>query len=119
MPCCDIRAFLFLDSLIAVIPERYVVGQIGQTLTISCVSSHDNSTLEWFQEKAIGTGGKTTVGFFSSNQSITFNVTHSCLGSIFYCTFENHPIYYNVFTELIVLKSKAKSLHKSYAYVCT
>jgi len=111
---------LFLDSLITVIPERYTAGQMGQTLTISCVSSHDNSTLEWFQEQAIGSRKQTTVGFFSSNQSITFNVTKSCVNSIFYCTFENHPIYYNIFTQLIVLKSKAtvKAMH-TYMHVCT
>ena len=110
---------MFLDSLITVIPERYTAGQMGQTLTISCVSSHDNSTLEWFQEQAIGSVIQTTDGFFSSNQSITFNVTKSYVNSIFYCTFENHPIYYNVFTQLIVLKSEAtiKALH-IYIHVC-
>ena len=58
------KGILFLDSLIAVIPERYVVGQIGQTLTISCVSTHDNSTLEWFQEKLLELVEKLQLGFF-------------------------------------------------------
>ena len=77
---------------------------------ISCISSYDNSTLQWFQGPAIGSGVQAKIELFSSNQSIVFNVTRNYLNSIFYCTFENHPIYYNVLTELIVLNSKSQHI---------
>ena len=101
-----VHIILFLDSLIAINPERYAVGQIGQTLTISCMSSYGNSSLQWFQEQPTECGVQTTIRSFSPNQSIVFNVTPDYLNSVFYCTFENHPIYHNVFTGLIVLNSK-------------
>ena len=97
-----------LDSLITISPEKYAVGQIGETLTISCLSSYGNDKLQWFQGPTTGNGVQTTTEFFSSDPTVIFTVTRSYLNSTFYCTFEDHPIYYNVFTEFVLLESKFK-----------
>ena len=99
---------LLLDSLITISPERYAVGQIGGTLTISCLSSYDNEKLQWFQGQPTGSDVQAASRFFSSDPTVIFNVTRSYLNSTFYCTLEDHPIYYNVFTELVLLDSKSE-----------
>lgn len=99
---------LLLDSLITLSPERYAVGQIGGTLTMSCSSSYDNDKLQWFQEQTTGSDVQAAITFFSSDPTVIFNVTRSYLNNTFYCTLEDHPIYYNVFTELVLLDSKSE-----------
>ena len=94
------------------------MGQIGETLTISCSSSYDNDKLQWFQIQTTGSCVQTSIEFFSSDPTTIFNVIRNYLNSTFYCTFEDHPIYYNVFTELVLLKSKLHKL-ELFSYQCT
>ena len=80
------------------------MGLVGDTITLSCWSSHNNNTLEWYQEE-----DSSDISYFSSQQLVSFNATMNHIRSVFYCTFVDHPIYYNVFTELVLLTSELKT----------
>ncbi|XP_065912159.1 uncharacterized protein [Dysidea avara] len=97
---------LYNDTVIVISPERYTVGLVGDTITLSCWSSHNNNTLEWYQQ-----GDTSDISYFSSQQLVSFNATMDHIRSVFYCTFVDHPIYYNVFSELILLTKLVSFFH--------